>query len=639
MIRKDEIIEAMCDNTAKPESLNKLGIFKFAKMFFPERFPNDFALLHYEVMSLLFMLLDPEKENLADRQAYFLVHRQAAKTTLATFLLPVFLIFMKGYSIFIRESILKWDRKESLEEWIDHYESIHGEKIIEIPINEDYIVVASETGSMAEDLVNELRTIIDTRADMAELFGEKKPKLVKTDHYGRESSKTWRKNTFITSDNTVLRGVGTGMQIRGRILGGKRPTLLIVDDMYSEENVITEQTRNKLHRWFFNAAVNSCDALKGKVLWLGTMIHPDTVVKTFKRSEFWFGIERPIISSLELRVMIDRCNEIKAFEDKDFFVSKRGKDILAEWNEECFTMSWKSRHNLRGIMMLYKQSMDDGTLNYFYQEYMCEYIAPETQMITPDTFKRVRLEFTVINGKQVVEYQEEETGTIWIGEVIVNVGIDPASSRSDNSDDTAILVAGFSRLYPKIPGRDWDSVLEEFKYGKIVPIIMHVEGGKYSVHIYEDMPGICERLAILDKNWKLSIAKIEAQGQQEQIVREVKRTFRDLKKSLRIQEEYTTMRKDERIRSIVYSIAHKYGGFLCADTISQKMIDKIYMQALTCGIGDHDDYVDALAIAFKNAREPDISLTGFETRNESNNSENRYDRAKRVLGKDAWAIL
>lgn len=627
------IIATIADNTADHLNFQELGIFKFAKIFFPDRFANDFAYLHFEVMALLFMLLDPKRENLADRQAYFLVHRQAAKTTLATFLLPIFIVYMKGQSIFVRDSILKWDKQTDLGDWIETYEAKHGKQVVEIPIDENYIVIASETGSMAEDLVNELRTVIDTDQQLASIFGEKKPKLVMTDSYKRESSKTWRKNTFVTADNVVVRGVGTGMQIRGRVFGGRRPSLLIVDDMYSEENVITEQTRNKLRRWFFNAAVNSCDALRGKVLWLGTMLHPDTVVKTFLRSEFWFGIKRPIISSLELRVMIDRCNEHNAFEAGTFFSSKQGRELIAEWNEDCYTMSWKERHNLRGILMLYKQGLDEGDLNSFYQEYMCEYIAPETQLIMPDTFQQMDLEFSIMNNRQIVEYQDNDTGTRWIGEAYLYIGVDPAASKSGTSDDTAIVIAGLARFYPKIPGRDWDSVLEEFRYGKVMPIIAHVEGGKYAIHTYEDMPGIAERLVILTEEWRVKGIKIEAQGQQEQIVREVQRFFREAQNNTKIWAEYTQIRKDERIRSIVYTLAHKYNKFFC---IKSKYIDKIYFQALTCGIGDHDDYVDGLAIAMKEAEEPMLSLTGFDYSSIKTNSEHRYDRIKKIFGKDAW---
>lgn len=73
-------LSEILDNTAKKD-YKELGIFKFAKLFFPDRFKDDFAELHYDMCSLLFRLLDPSHTEATDRNSYFLVHREAAKTT------------------------------------------------------------------------------------------------------------------------------------------------------------------------------------------------------------------------------------------------------------------------------------------------------------------------------------------------------------------------------------------------------------------------------------------------------------------------------------------------------------------------------------------------------------------------------
>ena len=159
-------LSVILDNTASRENFQELGIFKFAKLFFPERFKDDFAELHYDMCKLLFKLLDPTHNEATDRNAYFLVHREAAKTTVGTFLFPIYLLYLKGYSIYVRGEMLDKPWKE---------------QIIEIPIKERFIMIASATAGMAETFVTNLRNTIEARADLAAIFGEKNPRMIEVD--------------------------------------------------------------------------------------------------------------------------------------------------------------------------------------------------------------------------------------------------------------------------------------------------------------------------------------------------------------------------------------------------------------------------------------------------------------------------
>lgn len=51
-------------------------------------------------------------------------------------------------------------------------------------------------------------------------------------------------------------------------VGGHRPSLIICDDIYSEDNVKTEYSRTQVRKWFFNAVINSLDSHNGKMLLL-----------------------------------------------------------------------------------------------------------------------------------------------------------------------------------------------------------------------------------------------------------------------------------------------------------------------------------------------------------------------------------
>lgn len=617
-MNREELLASILDNTATRDNYQELGILKFAKMFFPKRFSHDFAPIHYDMAMLLFRLLDPAKEYASERQAYMVVHRQAAKSTFGSFLMPTYEIYLKGMNIFVRREQLGYKDNPN--------------QIVELPINEDYIIITSETTARAERFVTAIKSEIESRSDLEKIFGVKDPRILELDEVGRrKTNKIWRLNAFVTKDNTVVHGIGSGQRIRGANEGGSRPSLIIVDDMYSIYNTKTEETRQKVSYWFNAELSNSLDSHKGgtgKMLWLGTMIHPDTVVKEFKEAETWFGLQRPIISVDELHQSIDACKVNGVFK-----MPSKAKCEALQMN--LTTLSWPTRADLYFILTEYSKSLKKRQLSIFYQEFMNEPIPPEDKMIERSAFYETPIKAYQSNGKQFVEFTYDNI--FWTGECNLYLGLDPAASTATHSDDTAIVVAGIARCYPRIKGQDWDSSERSLPIGRLFPIILHIEGGKYSIHNYENMPGMCEALLKLDRMYKLTQIKIEANGQQIQIIREIRDKFRSEGRLQRIWEEYSQMKKSERISNVILALIQQTKVVICQPS---HRIDTIYNQLLYCGISDHDDYADALAIALKEAREPAIRTDMLPRIEQFKYRKSRYDELIEIYGKDeAWKFL
>src|SRR6056297_2334787 len=104
----NEIIEMCADNSYHYKDYAKNGIFQYAKRFFPDRVTNNFDYVHYEIIAMFFQTLDPRHEYSFEKMRYILIHREAAKSTILTFFVPTFCIYMKGYSIYVRKSMLDW---------------------------------------------------------------------------------------------------------------------------------------------------------------------------------------------------------------------------------------------------------------------------------------------------------------------------------------------------------------------------------------------------------------------------------------------------------------------------------------------------------------------------------------------------
>lgn len=570
-----EIIEIGLNNTQTRDNYQDLGILKFLKLVFPERFYNDFGELHYDMARIFLDLFNPKRERRIDKQGYFLVHREAAKSTLASFGFVMWCLLLNGRTAFVRK---------------DYSKPLSSDNIEEIKISEKFIMIVSETSGSAEDFVSSIKEQLDSRKDLAEIFGEKSPQYV-ADNEERAKDKKWTKTIFKTADGIYVRGLGSGQQVRGRNMGGSRPTLCIVDDMYSENNTKTIESREKIDKWFNASLLNSLDSVSGKCLWLGTLVHPDIVVKDMKKSDNWFGIDKPIISPEELQNLISICKTDNGF--------KIDKELLKSKQHEFKTLSWSNRHNLSYIASIYKDNaIDKDNADYFYQEFMNQPIAPESIAIKEDTFKGV--DFTISNkgGYTFVSFYEDDIE--WLGPCELYIGVDMAATIRDTSDRTVIMCAGYARVYPRYQGKSFEYGLDKYKNGKVIPVILDCSYGRMDIFEYMDRPGVFEECYKMQQKYNVRGIIIEANGQQEMSIREIEKRFNEKNVYGAIIPEYVHENKKERINAILRPIIQRHQHFYCQ---KGNYIEKLYMETLLLGIGDHDDFPDALEECYKHRPE------------------------------------
>ena len=617
----NQILDVITNCAKLPEQVNDLGILKFAKAFFPNRFKNDFAYVHYKMIVLFLQLFNPDSKYDFERRRYLLIHRQAAKSTFASFLLPIYCIFLRGHKIRVYRSMLDWDFKDRRD--------IIADEIVEFTLDENFIVISSETATQAEQFVMSIKEEIETNNLLADYFGEKNPEILELDEERRKSNKLWRKNNFITKDRTIVYAIGAGQRVRGRNVFGYRPSLFIVDDMYSQHNTRTPETRAKFDYWFMAEAMNSVDASKGKMLWVGTMVHADTVVKSFRGSERWKGIEQSIIGPNDLNY----CVKYLSQKTGRFELPK--KEDLAILNKHVSTLSWADRIDLYSVLNKYYEELIANNLSYFYQEYMNIPYAPEMLMYRIEDFVELDFTFYIKDDRQYIKFNYDNKE--WTGICELNVGIDPAASASKQSDDTAICVAGYVRAFPTEIGHDIQYFARQNPEGTVFPLIAWIEGGKYSTYNFELMPGIVERTTWTAESFKLNYVNLETTSQQINIYRELLKSFD--KKGIRTPiypDSHAGIKKENRISQIVSSIVQYHGKVLCNKRCSEK-INILYNQLINLGNTDHDDYADSLAIAWKNINIPKEIPKQFILSERKNSSD--FDRAellKKEYGKDWW---
>lgn len=619
-LTRNEIIERCLDNTKDITELPDQGLLWFGKHFFPKTLRNSYSNAHFKMSQLYFEQRAPHRLRSMDRQAYMLIHREAAKSTIGTFLMPLYSIFLKGYSPVYKRMNLGWEGGDG----VNNYE------IIQIPpIDEKFILIASETAGQSESFVMDIKSEIESNRALMDIFGSKHPEDIQEEDFrGRRQGGKWTRSAFITNDKTAVWGVGSGQRVRGRKINGSRPTMIVVDDMYSEENTKTEERREGLNRWFYNALKNSLDSETGKILWLGTMVHPDIVYKDFVKDPLWWGIEVPIIGEEELSESLSACSH-----DSDGRLVLPDEDTLDEMNKRFTTLSWKERYPIDYILKKYIEQIAKERPDYFYQEYMNKPMAPESETISPDAFERHKTLkfFKNEENEQHCSYVDKE-GVTWSGPVRLKVGVDMASALHRKSDDTVIAVAGFARFYPKIPGMDQFASLSKYPKGKILPVLAWIEGGKYDIiriGVSEAKKDVSNSLEAILKKFSVERVAIEANGQQEQSIRAIKGYLRESGNMTPVDALYVNTEKSQRIKATLLPIFQKYKRMICVDN---PKVTTLFQQLNMLTISDKDDYPDALEKALVNARVPNES--NFFGRQSTYQEDS--DNLDEVLGRDSW---
>jgi predicted phage terminase large subunit-like protein len=144
---------------------------------------------------------------------------------------------------------------------------------------EDYIVVVSATEDLAighlGDIAKELRENEDLIRDFQidKLLTDAKTDIIVRFKDGHQCR-------FIAK--------GSGQKMRGIKWNGKRPGLILCDDLEEDEQVESRDRRLKFRRWFYRALL-PCLRRGGKVRLQGTILHEDSVLQRLLKGKVWLS--------------------------------------------------------------------------------------------------------------------------------------------------------------------------------------------------------------------------------------------------------------------------------------------------------------------------------------------------------------
>lgn len=271
----------------------------------------------------------------------------------------------------------------------------------------DYILLVSDTVTQVAAIIEHILSVYDDNDILKDQL-----QLVK--------SKIGDDPTIIFYNKKLqkkihIRGKGSGQKLRGLKMNGKRPDIIICDDIENDEHVESIESRDKLKKWFFNALLPSVNPNRYEIIFIGTPLHEDSLLMNLVESDQWDTIQLPVAEE---------------------YPPKPGKPLVSAWSDR-FTKEY-----LRTIYSMYK---DQGRINSFYQEMML--------VVTP-------AENRLYDMSRINEFEIKKSGLL-LQELNYYISVDLAISEKETADYTAIVVVGVNS------NNDWFVVHGE--YGRWKP--------------------------------------------------------------------------------------------------------------------------------------------------------------------------
>ena len=267
--------------------------------------------------------------------------------------------------------------------------------------NSMYCLIVSDTEAQATMFVSAMKSEISENEALIDLFG------IKRNEKGQANFIKDTETDFIIQfeDGHTFRVMGKGAEqkLRGLLWNGKRPDLILIDDLENDELVMNKERREKLKRWF-NGALIPCLALKGKIRMWGTILHMDSVLEGLMPNDKY--------------TVDDGLKVYSTYPWKRFWKSVKYRAHTMDFTQ----ILWPQRFDKAFFKIKIEEAQRNGMMDLYSQEYLNN---PLDESVA--YFKRGDFQLeTDEDKKKIVRHY---------------ITVDPAISTESRSDYTVFLVA------------------------------------------------------------------------------------------------------------------------------------------------------------------------------------------------------
>lgn len=143
-----------------------------------------------------------------------------------------------------------------------------------------FVLIVSDTETQATFFLNDIKKELVENEDLMRMFGIKGLIKDAVADFIVE---------FDDGHQARVMAKGSGQSLRGVKWSGKRPDLIVCDDLENDEIVLNKERREKFRRWF-SATLLPCRSKDGMIRVIGTILHQDAMLERLMPQEGRKGV-------------------------------------------------------------------------------------------------------------------------------------------------------------------------------------------------------------------------------------------------------------------------------------------------------------------------------------------------------------
>ena len=236
--------------------------------------------------------------------------------------------------------------------------------------------------------------------------------------------RVWQVGTIVTANDVKVQVAGSGKKLRGLRHGPYRPDLTVLDDIENDEQVRNPEQRDKLNAWLTKTVLPLGGVgQKYDVIYIGTILHYDSVLNRTLNNPFWHGIKFKAMKRWPDRMDLwDRWEEL--FRNDGETVAEAFYLTNKDEMERGAVTSWAAR----GVLALMKIRARDGHAT-FDSEYQNDPVSGEDAPF----------------AKSMKFWTDLPSDLVYFG------SLDPSLGKAGASrDPSAIIIGGYQRQTGKL---------------------------------------------------------------------------------------------------------------------------------------------------------------------------------------------
>lgn len=239
-----------------------------------------------------------------------------------------------------------------------------------------FVLLVSDSEGQSSLFLNDIKKELSENEDLREFFRiAALTKDTETDMIVR----------FEDGHEAKILAKGSEQKLRGLKWAGKRPDLIICDDLENDELVLNKERRDKLKSWFLSALL-PVRSKEGIIRMVGTILHQDSLLESLMPQVTTKGtIETPLLT----------------------YTTKPGTWLSYKYrahSRDFKEILWKERHSEKDLRELQQWYKAQGKGDLYSREYLNEPIDESNTYFRRSDFRDLTRDEKDAKGRELIKY-------------------------------------------------------------------------------------------------------------------------------------------------------------------------------------------------------------------------------------------